>query len=166
MHRSRLIQITALILSLSAISVTAGDWTNKIPDSARIALEKPEQFELLSLDPNRYPNHRPKEEFHGWRILGSMTVKDAESQNELVTALKKCVEENKGMAKSCFNPRHGIRVTRDGKTNDLAICFECARVLAFERGKDEKPDLFFVTGSAQPLFNRTLMKRNIPLAGR
>jgi hypothetical protein len=133
-------------------------------------LEKPEQFELLSLDPSRFEKRRPKEEFHCWRILGSMTVKDRESQNELVTALKKCVVESKRLVAGCFNPRHGIRVIQDGKTYDLVICFECLQVLVYLNENNLKPDNNFLirdsSQSAESLLNRVLMKQKIPLAGR
>jgi hypothetical protein len=169
MHKVRLIQITAVVLSLCATSLLAADATNKIPDSARVALEKAEQFELLSLDPERHQNRWPKYEFHGWRILGSMMIKDAEARNDLVTALKKSVEENNNMVARCFNPRHGIRVIYDGKTNDLVICFQCLQVLVYQCDDDEKPEDFLIrdsSQSAQSLFNRVLMKQKIPLAGR
>ena len=160
-----LLLIAALALALIATSLTAADiLPNRIPDSARIALEKAERFELLSLDPGRYRNRRPTEEFHGFRILGSMLVTNAEIRNDLVTALKKSVEESKGLSAYCFNPRHGISVTHDGKTNDFVICFECLQVITLEN--DKKIGDFLITETPEPLFNRVLMKRNIPLAGR
>jgi len=123
----RLVQVITLALALTAASLIAAERTNQIPDSARATLEKSERFELLSIDPNIYPNRKPKEEFQGWRILGSMMVTNAKVRNELVTALKKSVEESKGGVANCFNPRHGIRVILDGKTNDFVICFRCLR---------------------------------------
>ncbi len=162
----RFILIAVLGLSLTA-AATAADSTNKIPDSALTALENAEQFELLSLDPDYHGKHRLNEEFQGWRILGSITVKDAEVRNELVTALKKSAQESKGFIANCFNPRHGVRVSRDGKTNDFVICFECLHVEAFENGKNDTG--FPISDSAQStesLFNRVLMKQKIPLAGR
>jgi hypothetical protein len=163
------IVIAVLGLSYTSASVKAADLTNKIPEAVRTALENAERFELLSLNPNAQPNQRPNEQFHGWRILGSTVVKDAETRNDLVTALKKGVEENKGMAANCFNPRHGIRVSRDGNTNDLVICFECLQVLVYQNDKGEKPAGFLIsdsTQSAESLFNRALMKQKIPLADR
>jgi hypothetical protein len=83
--------------------------------------------------------------------------------------LKKSVAESKGAAADCFNPRHGIRVIYDGKTNDLVICFQCFQVLVYQNGKEEKPPDFLIGDSAQSaesLFNRVLMKQKIPLAGR
>jgi hypothetical protein len=169
MHGGRFIQVMVLVLSLCATSLTAADWTNKIPDLARVALEKAEKFELLSLDPEPHRNRWPNYEFHAWRILGSMMVTNAEVRYDLVAALKKSVEENKNIGSSCFNPRHGIRVIYDGKTNDLVICFQCLAVLVYQSDDDEKPKEFLIRDSAQSaqsLFNRVLMKQKIPLAGR
>lgn len=160
--------ILILGLLFTAASVRAADWTNKIPDSALTALESAQQFELLSLDPNFDPDRRPKEEFHGWRSLGRIVVNDAETRDHLVRALKKSVEERKGKGvPKCFNPRHGIRVTRDGKTNDLVICFECLQVKTFEN--DKRGQDFLIGESAEfaeSLFNRVLTKRRIPFAGK
>lgn len=169
MQRYHFIRIAALFLSLSATSLAAAEWTNKIPDSARVALEKAEQFELLSLDPERHQNRRPKEEFRGWRILGSMMVTNTGVRSDLVTALRKNVEENKNMVARCFHPRHGIRVIYEGKTNDLVICFQCLAVLVYQNDNEEKPEEVLIRDSAQStesLFNRVLMKEKIPLAGR
>jgi len=132
-------------------------------------LENAERFELLSLDPERYQNRRPKEEFHMWRILGTMVITNAEIRNDLVTALNKSVKESRGLAAGCFNPRHGIRVIYDGKTNDLVICFECLQVLVYQNENERKPQGFLISDSAknaESLFNRVLMKQKIPLAGR
>lgn len=96
-------------------------------------------------------------------------VTNANIRNDLVTALKRSVEENTNMVARCFSPRHGIRVIYDGKTNDLAICFQCLRVLDYQNDHEEKPEEFLIrdsTRSTESLFNRVLMKQKIPLAGR
>ena len=100
---------------------------NKIPDDLQTMLEKAEQFELLSISPYP-PKEKPADAFHGWEVLGKTTVKDAEVRKKLVAAFKKGVEANAGITADCFSPRHGIRVTRDGKTADFVICFECRRL--------------------------------------
>jgi hypothetical protein len=163
----RLVLVIILALSLTARPLTAVESTNQIPNSARVALEKSEQFELLSIDPDIYSNRRPNEEFQGHRILGSMMVTNAEVRSELVTALKKSVEESKGAVANCFNPRHGIRVIFDEKTNDFVICFQCLQVATYENNRATAG--FLISDSTQAtesLFNRVLMKRKIPLAGR
>src|SRR5262249_37945696 len=87
---------------------------NKVPDDARLIVEKAEEIELLSIDPAR-PVEKPKTDFHGWKVLGKTVIKDAEVRKKLVAAMKKGVEETKGQVAICFNPRHGIRASHDGK---------------------------------------------------
>src|SRR5262249_56401493 len=94
--------------------------------------EKAKELELYSLARSE---RGVKDGFHGWKVLGSTTVKDAETVKKLAAAFKKGVEENNGIVAACFNPRHGIRLTHDGKTVDLVICFECFSVQEFVADK-------------------------------
>jgi hypothetical protein len=151
--------LALVVLFAAGRAARAEDKGNKIPDDLRALLEKADQFELLSLSPEE-PKEKPKDGFHGWRVLGQTTVKDAETRNKLLAALEKGVAENKGEVARCFNPRHGIRVTHDGKTADLVICFECLQVKAFagDRGHD-----FLVTRSPQPTFDAVLKEAKVPL---
>jgi hypothetical protein len=148
----------ALVIGLSA--QVAGQ-ENKIPDQARAILENASQFELLSIGHGPFPKN-PPEDFHGWPVIGKTTIKDPNTRNRLIAALEKGVEENKGDSMKCFNPRHGIRVARDGKTADFVICFECYQVMVYVAG--EKEQRFLITASPAPVFNQTLQHSNVPLA--
>src|SRR5262245_59380637 len=148
----------ALVIGLSAQD--AGQ-ENKIPDQAREILEKAGQFELLSI--GHGPSTKsPTEDFHGWPVIGKTMVKDPSTRERLVAALEKGVQENKGDVMKCFNPRHGIRVTRDGMTADFVICFECFQAVVYVAG--EKEQRFLITDSPAPVFNQTLQQANVPLA--
>src|SRR5262249_3205646 len=117
--------------------------------------------ELLSLSPGR-PQQKPKDTFHGWELLGKTTVNDAETRTKLVAAFKKGVDENKGVVAACFNPRHGIRVTHDGRTVDFVICFECFSVQVFAGDKQTKG--FLITDSPASAFDSVLKEAKVPLA--
>jgi hypothetical protein len=134
---------------------------NKIPDQAREILEKANQLELLSIGHGPSPK-KPAEDFHEWPVIGKTRVEDSKTRNRLVAALEKGVEENKGDSMKCFNPRHGIRVTHDGKTADFVICFECFQVMVYVAG--EKEQRFLITASPAPVFNQTLQHAKVPLA--
>jgi hypothetical protein len=135
---------------------------NKIPDKVKEALDKAESFDLYSLDPTRLKlDEVPKDAFHGRKVLGKTTVKDAETRKKLLAALEKGIAENKGEVAGCFNPRHGIRVTHDGKTYDLVICFECFSAEVYDG--DKKDGSFLVTNSPQPAFNKVLTDAKVPL---
>ena len=160
MHRHCSVALTFLALVMASVSARAAEKENKIPEDLRAILEKSEQFELLSLSPELL-QEKPKDGFHGWKVLGTTTVKDAETRQKLVVAFKKGVEENKGVAAACFQPRHGIRVTHDGKTVEFVICFECFHVRAFAGDKDRKG--FFITNSPQAAFDGVLKEAKVPL---
>src|SRR5687768_18379585 len=102
----------------------------EIPKDARAALEKAAEWELYSLDPE-HQKDPPRDGFHGWKVLGKTTVKDAETRKSLLTALDKGAQDNDGTVARCFDPRHGIRVKDGDKTIDLVICFECYQVKTF-----------------------------------
>ena len=158
MRRMLLSIPVALVIGLSAQVAGQG---NKIPDQAREILEKASQFELLSIGHGPYQK-KPAEDFHEWPVIGKTTVEDSNTRNRLVAALEKGVEENKGDVMKCFNPRHGIRATHDGKTVDFVICFECFQALVYVTG--EKEQRFLITASPAPVFNQTLQHAKVPLA--
>src|SRR5206468_2924 len=105
---------------------------------------------------------RSADNFHGWNILGRMTVKGAESQR-LVATLKESLWEEGGKSPSCFNPRHGIRATLRGKTVDLVICFECVKTKVFIDGIEETG--YLPHGRApETVFDGVLRTASVPLA--
>jgi hypothetical protein len=156
---SRPFAVVVALLVLGLAGPAGAEEKNKIPDHLRTVLEKAEKFELLSLSPERL-KEKPADAFHGWKVLGKTTVEGADRE-KLVTAFKKGVEANEGVAAACFNPRHGIRVTHDGKTADFVICFECLQVSAYLGDKDEKG--FLITQSPQPAFDAVLKAAKVPL---
>jgi hypothetical protein len=142
------------------LAASAAARADKIPEDLQAILENAEQFELLSLSPERL-QEKPADAFHGWKVLGKTTVKDAEARKKLVVAFKKGVEANDGIAAACFNPRHGIRVTHEGKTTDFVICFECFQVQVFAGDKQIKG--FLITASPQVTFDSVLKEAKVPL---
>jgi hypothetical protein len=154
------VAVTWLALSIAGPLTIAAEEPNKIPSDLQTALEKAEQFELLSISPDRL-KEKPADAFHGWKVLGKTTVKDAVRQ-KLVTDFKKGVEANKGIVAACFNPRHGIRVTHGGKTADFVICFECYQVQAYVG--DKPVGGFLITDLPQETFNIVLKEAKIPLS--
>ena len=150
--------VIAVVIVLAAGSRARGE--NIIPDELKTLLEKADKFELISLSPE-YLKEKPVDGFHGWKVLGRTTVKDADARKTLLAAFEKGVAENKGEVARCFDPRHGIRATHGDKTVDLVICFECYQVKVFA-GDDLKTD-FLVTRSPQPAFDKVLTDAKVPL---
>lgn len=130
-----------------------------IPAAAKVILEQADEFELLSLDP-RLSSKPAKDAFHGYRILGSTQIPDPPTRKKLVTALEKGIAENGGRTLAhCFNPRHGIHVTRAKEHADFVICFECDQIQIYGAASVE----VLTTGSPLPIFNHVLQDAKVPL---
>src|SRR5262249_1279362 len=108
----------------------------KGPGKAPATLEEGEEGEGVPPDPP--PKKKPKDSLHGGRLLGKATVKDATMRKNLAAALVKGAEESNGELAACFNPRHGIRATHDGKTAEFVICFECLQVRVYVGRKGDE----------------------------
>jgi hypothetical protein len=70
------------------VGCTGKSADSRIPESARAALENADQFELLSIDPDRQQD-KTKDDFHGWKVLGKTQIKETDTRTKLVAALKK-----------------------------------------------------------------------------
>ncbi|HEX8834055.1 MAG TPA: hypothetical protein VF719_07630, partial [Abditibacteriaceae bacterium] len=81
----------------------------------------------------------------------------------LVNALYKSIEDQIGASSCIIQPRHAIRAVKDGKTVDVAICFECGVAEFWMNGKRNYENM---TETPLPLFDRVLKSGKIPLAKR
>ena len=145
-------------VALVAVALVGCGDSRDVPAPAMRALENAEQYVLLSLEP--VPPAKPGlEQFHGYGVLGQTTVADAAMRKRLNDALRRGARESDGRVAACFNPRHGIRVTRAGKTTDLVICFECLSVNAYEG--DQQTAGFLVSESPQAAFDDVLAQAGI-----
>jgi len=148
-------------LTAVAAAAAPGDAKNDLPPEVRSVLDRAESVELLSLDPgDADPGADDKALFHGYRILGRTPLKE-DTRRTVLSALDKGIQESDGKVARCFNPRHGIRATREGKTVDLVICFECLSMRAYFEGRQTAGAL--TTRSPQPTFDRTLRAAGVPL---
>ena len=152
-----------MVVSAAWLTLIVSGCEEKIPSDAREALLSAEDFFYFSVDPNRLENIPPDEALHGWKILGKASIEDKGTRTKLIGALRKGIEANDGKVAACFNPRHAIRVTHDGKTYDFVICFECFSISYYIDGARQKGIL--VTDSPRTVFNEILKELGLPLAG-
>jgi hypothetical protein len=143
---------------------------NRLPAEASAILDKATEIELLSLDPSVVLNDKdgqpaPKpgvKKLHGWDILGQTTIKDAEQRKQVKEALLKGISDSDGTVADCFDPRHGLRASHDGKTVELVICFRCLQLQVYVDGK--RSPTVLTTRSPQAVLNALLKKAKIPIA--
>ena len=134
---------------------------NRLPADARKALESATELVLYSLDPAS-EEEKPKEAFHGWKVLGKTALKKDDAKT-VASAVVRGVADSKGVAANCFDPRHGIRVTgSDGTVYDFVICFECLQVKVYAGDKELRGAL--TAESPQPKLDKLLKDAGVPLA--
>lgn len=156
---NRFIFLAGLVLFLTGAPARAADQT--FPADLKALFDKAEKVEMLSLDP-KFAKDQPKDAFHGWNAFGKTVVKDKETRKKVLEAVVKGVEDSDGTAARCFNPRHGISVTLDGKTTDFVICFECYQIYVFRDGKRDQTLL--TTRSPEKVLDKALMDAGVRLA--
>jgi hypothetical protein len=151
MLRYSVIGLAFLLVFTRCASAIFDDDERKVPSGLKAMLEKADRFELLSLNAERDTS---KDAFHGWKVVGTSVVKDQDVRRKLIAAFEKGVAESKGGPAFCFDPHHGIRVTRDGKTADFVVCFDCFQVRAHVG--DVLEANLIITNSPRPVFDSVL----------
>lgn len=107
---------------------------NKLPDETVEALKSGVKFILFSLDPPitgeaEKENRKPEENHHGFKILGSTELVNAETKTSAIVSLTDAVSNFGGTGAGCFIPRHSLRViTSKGEIYDFVTCFECSQI--------------------------------------
>jgi hypothetical protein len=154
----RLLRFASLIVPI--LIFTACEGRNRIPANERDILRHADRIELLSLEP-RISLNALNGGFHGYLVLGTTVIEDADTRKRLISAFEKGVAENQGNVAACFDPRHGIRASSGGHTVEFVICFTCAQVEPYTDGVYRKG--FWISGSPLPLFNQVLRDAKVPL---
>src|SRR5438067_11634669 len=94
------------LLAFLALPAVAQEKKNELPPGVRAVLDKATSVELLSLDPDglgegdKVPE---KDRFHGYRVLGRTTLKDADTRKAVLAALDKGIKDSDGTRARCFN---------------------------------------------------------------
>jgi hypothetical protein len=146
----------ALFAVMSLVSGCGGG-KRSLAEVFRI-LEKADAIELYSLDPD--PDRKQKAGgFREWKVLGRTTL-TGDDKKAIVEGLQKGIADSDGKEAKCFNPRHGIEATHDGKTVELVICFEC---LSISGWNDGTPLKVLTTGGPAKEFNRVLEAKKVTL---
>jgi hypothetical protein len=166
MRFSSILVIVVVSIAFAAIGCTHPE----MPAATLAALTQADQYELLSLDPS-HEHEKAGGDFHGWRVLGRTLITDTATRDKLTSALRAGVKENvDGMVAGCFNPRHGIRVTRGGggagggQATDFVICFQCMSMSVYQG--EQQAGSILTTSSPQPTFDAVLRAKGVTLASK
>jgi hypothetical protein len=132
---------------------------NQLPADAETILDKASELELYSLDPKER-DKKPKDGFHGWKVLGKTTLKKKEDREKVVKAIRKGIADSDGSVAGCFNPRHGLKAKAGGKTVELVICYECHSLEVYVDGKRS---VVLTARSGQPGLDKVLQAAGVKL---
>jgi hypothetical protein len=125
----RLLLLATCHLAIATSFVRGGDVTAAIPERLIIySIEKPESGN----------NAARQERFRGYRVPGKTEITDRKQIDALFKAITDGVSHAKREDSAfCFNPQHGVRTVRDGKSVDYLICFHCRLVHRFDQRTDD-----------------------------
>jgi hypothetical protein len=134
---------------------------DQLPVEARTILLNTDELELYSLEPvEQGPGG--EQSLHGWKVLGKTTLKNPKRTEELLAALNEGLGHNDGA--KCFDPRHAIRASWEGKTVELVICFECFWVYVYLNGSAKETAQVEISRAPESTFNKFLTDAGLPLA--
>jgi hypothetical protein len=152
------------VVAAGCASIPPAADNNRMPADVQTVLDRCDEIELYSLDPARnLDTEKPKDEFHGWKVLGKTTLKTGD-RKAVLAALNKGIKDSDGTVAACFNPRHGIKATHDGRTVELVICFECLSMQV--NYGDGKTVSLTTTSTPQRAFDEALTDAKVPLPGQ
>jgi hypothetical protein len=132
-----------------------------MPAEASKALRNAPTIELFSLDPTIQDKMDDSTTFHGWKVLGSIKLSAGNNLDSLLDAFEEGIADHDGAVAACFDPRHGMRVTYQGKQHDFVICFRCYQAEWYI--DDVKKEGFLLSRSPQSTFDKLLRDTAVKL---
>ena len=143
-----------------------------VPWDVRWALGNPDHVVLYSVGEGRKaefdtvsgkflpPRDDGDERFHGREILGSVAL-DGKRASEAAKAFRYSLNFGSLLPASCFNPRHGLRITSGGHVYDFLLCYECQGIVVFRDGKEV---VYRSASGSSVVLNALLTEAKVPLA--
>lgn len=127
--------------------------------------------ELYALDPRDVDLERVEPGapmFHNYVVLGAATLKDPEATKNLARLISRGIAEHSDKVAGCFNPRHGLRVVRAGRTLDLVICYECLQIHVHDERVTNSSgyDGLLTSQSVEPDVTRIFESVGLKIAGK
>lgn len=140
----------------------------EMPPSAAQALENPGQITLFSLEPWAVSDKNTGARDH--KVLGQVTL-DQTRGMKAIAAFRDAVasvqcsgwflrECHAPPIAFCFNPRHALDVTANGKKFHFLLCYECSQMQIFEDGR---PLARLAVAGSPKVLNALLAAANVPL---
>lgn len=127
-----------------------------------LGLDSPEQMTLYSIDGREGKQVESKEFFHNYPVLGKVEITDPAMRAQLISALKDGIARRPEHSPKCFWPRHGLKVTANGRTVEYVICFECSSLQEYVGEMRQRS--VEINSDVQTAFDKPLKEAGVPLA--
>lgn len=95
-------------------------------------------------------------------VRGRLELMDLTERLRVAEAVIADVAAAKKVDMLCFNPRHEIQATKDGKVLRLVICYQCVAIKVCEAGKESVR--LNLSGTSAAVLNQLLAKAGIPIS--
>jgi hypothetical protein len=162
--------LAILILSLYAQLAAARD-RELLPGEVEALkiLKAGTKFTLFSVFPHGfyasypYPELKPEESFHGYKILGSTDLAQAKQRQLAVASVEEAIRSFAGTIAGCFEPQHGLRIQTPDAVFDFVICFHCHYIKIY-RG-EQYLGMIPIAGSGESM-DSLLTAAKVPLPRR
>ncbi len=144
-------------LDLKRQNLLVADRLDRSRASGRLYIIKPEPVEN-----EKQVRAHPQSYFRRHPIRGQARLADADT-DRLLRALSKSLRRYSNGVSWCFDPRHALRLERNGVVEaELLICFECSELIYFAGGK---PMRGYLNGGGQT-FDEVAAAYGLPSTGR
>jgi hypothetical protein len=165
----RLFCVTAMVLATVGCNEAS---RTDLDAEVRSTLEKADALEIFAIEPPFNRGAKPgdvvpqptSEKLYEYPVYGSVQVTGA-AKSEVIAqvfrGLVRAKEESTGSAE-CFDPRHAIRATHQGRTVDLLICFSCNNYEVHVDGERRKDGV--TENDARDVLNKLLKDAKVPLS--
>ena len=107
---------------------------------------------------------KQQELLYGDPVLGRVAITDPAIRREVIIAVKRDIRRGHPAQSKCMFTRHVLRVVKDGRTVDVAICYQCHN---YELHRDGGPHAGLTPSigeESKPLLNKILADAGVPLA--
>ena len=144
-----------------------------LPEALQQILNDADEFILFSLDPTPDFEHKSKNTFKRYPVIGQTKINASSTRRQLTKELDNAIRAGDGLTvsngvvflsgpfASCFNPRHGIRAAKSRETVELLICFECEQVQIDSSKEAER--VLKISKKPSRTFNAVLTSAGVPL---
>ena len=151
---------TLLISTGVAVFIGTTVWWATARDSIS---DDPDELVVISVDGTQMSKEpedrvfaRGSEFLYDCAVLGRVAITDPTTRREIIAAVKADIRAGSSTRAKCFQPRHVLRVVKDGVVVDVVVCYQCHNYEIHRNGGPHTGLTPAIGDGSRPLLNRIL----------